>query len=79
MSTDNTLNTSIGVFDELRDGVNSLIDKMESEHSKINKAFYEALTMEQRATFLQKTCWRCRSGYFTAFLKFQRPAETPKK
>ena len=27
----------------------------------------------------EKTCWRCRSGYFTAFLKFQRPAETPKK
>ncbi len=26
MSTDNTLNTSIGVFDELRDGVNSLIE-----------------------------------------------------
>jgi len=37
----------------LRDGVNSLIDKMESEQSKINKAFFEALSSEQRTVFLK--------------------------
>ena len=47
------MTTNTGLFDELRDGMNSFIDKLESEQSKINKAFYEALTMEQRTTFLQ--------------------------
>lgn len=41
-----------GLYDELRKGVNKIIDKMEGEQSKINKALYEALTMEQRSTFL---------------------------
>ena len=53
MSTDKTFdNEGTGLFDELRDGVNSIIDKMESEQSKINKAMFEALTMDQRGIYL---------------------------
>lgn len=53
MSTDNVLGTGGGLFDELREGVNTIIDKMESEQSKVNKAMFEALTMEQRSVFLK--------------------------
>lgn len=53
MAKDNASTSETGLFDELRDGVNSLIDKMESEQSKINKAMYEAMDMDQRSTFLK--------------------------
>lgn len=52
MGTDNVSDVGGGLFDELREGVNTIIDKMESEQSKVNKAMYEALTMEQRSVFL---------------------------
>ncbi|MCU8508405.1 hypothetical protein M2G40_11410 [Vibrio vulnificus] len=53
MAKDNASTSETGLFDELRDGVNSFIDKMESEQSKINKAMYEAMDMDQRSTFLK--------------------------
>ena len=52
MSTSNTF-ASTGIFDELRQGLNTFIDRMEGEQSKINKAFFEALSMDQRAVFLK--------------------------
>ena len=51
--TEQVFDNETGLFDELRVGVNSLIDKMESEQSKINKAMFEALSKEQRTTYLQ--------------------------
>jgi len=53
MAKDNASALETGLFDELRYGVNSLIDKMESEQSKINKAMFEALDMDQRSVFLK--------------------------
>ncbi|EGU38795.1 hypothetical protein H1X87_16430 [Vibrio parahaemolyticus] len=53
MAKDNASALETGLFDELRSGVNSLIDKMESEQSKINKAMFEALDMNQRSVFLK--------------------------
>ena len=57
MSNDTTAGSGsgsgTGLFDELREGVNTIIDKMESEQSKVNKAFFEALDKEKRTTFLQ--------------------------
>jgi hypothetical protein len=40
-------------YGEIKEALNSLLDKLESEQSKVNKAFFEALTMEQRDKFCQ--------------------------
>lgn len=50
MSDENTLGAS-GLFDEVRKGVNTFIDKMESEQAKVNRAFISALDMNQRSRF----------------------------
>lgn len=46
-----------GLFDDFRREMGSFLDKgislMESEQAKINKAFFAALTMEQRDVFCQ--------------------------
>ena len=53
MAIDETYDgSSSGLFDDLRTSVNSVIDKMEGEQSKINKAMFEALDMDQRSKFL---------------------------
>jgi hypothetical protein len=45
------------VFETVKDDMVSAIEKgfsaLESDQSKVNKAFFEALTMEQRDTFCQ--------------------------
>ena len=45
------------VFETVKDDIVSEIEKgfsaLESDQSKVNKAFFEALTMEQRDTFCQ--------------------------
>jgi hypothetical protein len=47
--------TTSGLFDEIKQEMASFIDKgfavLETEQSKINKAFFDALTMEQRDAF----------------------------
>lgn len=46
-----------GLFDEIKQEMASFIDKgfavLETEQSKVNKALFDALTMEQRDTFCQ--------------------------
>lgn len=51
----NTLETNneSSLFGELKNTLNTFIDKLESEQSKINKAIFEALTQEQRNTYCQ--------------------------
>jgi len=49
--------TTPGLFDEIKQEMASFIDKgfavLETEQSKINRAFFAALSMEQRDTFCQ--------------------------
>ena len=40
-----------GLFQEVRAVLNTALDALESEQSKVNKAFFEALTPPQRDTF----------------------------
>jgi hypothetical protein len=40
-----------GLFQEVRAVLNSALDALESEQSKVNKALFEALTPQQRDTF----------------------------
>jgi hypothetical protein len=42
-----------GLFGGVRMALNSFIDKMELEQSKINKAFFDSLSKEQRDLFCQ--------------------------
>lgn len=42
-----------GLFSDLKRTINSCIDKIESEQSKINKAFFDSLSKEQRDLFCQ--------------------------
>ena len=42
-----------GLFNEVRAVLNTALDALESEQSKVNKALFEALTPEQRDTFCQ--------------------------
>ena len=46
-------NNETSLFGELKNTLNTFIDKLESEQSKINKAMFEALTQEQRNTYCQ--------------------------
>lgn len=46
-------NDETSLFGELKHTLNTFIDKLESEQSKINKAIFEALTQEQRNTYCQ--------------------------
>lgn len=52
---EDTLNTSTnsGLFSELKNTLNTVIDSLEFEQSKVNKAMFEALNQEQRNTFCQ--------------------------
>jgi|GEM_PF-1486914 len=47
--------SSPGLFDELKKEMNTFLDRgftlLETEQSKINKAIFDALTMEQRDAF----------------------------
>ena len=58
MSNDTTADdgpgSGSGLYDELREGMNSIIDKLESEQSKINKAVFEALEKDKRTVYLKK-------------------------
>ena len=53
----NTAGHEGGLFDEIKHEMAAFIDKgfaaLETEQSKINKAFFEALSMEQRDKFCQ--------------------------
>lgn len=40
-----------GLFQEVRAVLNTALDALESEQSKVNKALFEALTPQQRDTF----------------------------
>lgn len=40
-----------GLFQEVRSILNTALDALESEQSKVNKALFEALTPQQRDTF----------------------------
>lgn len=42
---------STGLFQDIRDVLNKTIDALETEQSKINKAFFDALSQEQRDKF----------------------------
>lgn len=42
-----------GLFSEFRKLINSGIDALETEQSKVNKAFFDALSMGQRDAFCQ--------------------------
>lgn len=53
MSTTLETNNETSLFGELKNTLNTFIDKLESEQSKINKAIFEALTQEQRNTYCQ--------------------------
>ncbi|HDR0880056.1 TPA: hypothetical protein QB122_002107 [Pasteurella multocida] len=46
-------NQGNGLFSELKNALNTVIDNLESEQSKVNKAMFEALTQDQRNTFCQ--------------------------
>lgn len=53
--TDTAKPETSGLFDEFRKQMGNMLDKgvaiLETEQSKINRAFFEALTMPQRDTF----------------------------
>lgn len=57
MSTESPNSPAGGLFDEIKQEMASFIDKgfavLETEQSKVNKAFFDALTMQQRDTFCQ--------------------------
>ncbi|OKS22339.1 hypothetical protein [Pseudomonas aeruginosa] len=57
MGTEVTGSGAGGLFDEIKQEMASFIDKgfavLETEQSKVNKAFFDALTMQQRDTFCQ--------------------------
>ncbi len=57
MGTEVTNNAAGGLFDEIKHEMTSFIDKgfaaLETEQSKINKAFFAAMTMQQRDAFCQ--------------------------
>lgn len=53
MSTTNKTMANNSIFAELKDTLNSFIDALESEQSKINKAFFDALSKEQKDVFCQ--------------------------
>lgn len=57
MSTKMTGIATGGLFDEVRQEMASFIDKgfavLETEQSKVNRALFDAMTMQQRDTFCQ--------------------------
>lgn len=57
MGLESTSAAPAGLFEEFRQELASVLNKgvslLETEQSKINKAFFEALTMEQRDKFCQ--------------------------
>ena len=57
MGTEATNSAAGGLFDEIKQEMASFIDKgfavLETEQSKVNKAFFDALTMQQRDAFCQ--------------------------
>ncbi|MBS1190096.1 MAG: hypothetical protein H6R10_1888 [Rhodocyclaceae bacterium] len=52
-----TLTSNVGLFDELRKEMTTFLDRgfslLETEQAKVNRAFFDALTMEQRDRFCQ--------------------------
>jgi len=50
MAEETTITTP-GLFQDMRDAVNTVIDKFESEQSRVNKAFFDCLSQDQRDTF----------------------------
>ena len=59
MGTEVTGSGAGGLFDEIKQEMASFIDKgfavLETEQSKVNKAFFDALTMQQRDAFCQSS------------------------
>lgn len=57
MGTEVKGSETVGLFDEIKQEMASFIDKgfsvLETEQSKVNKAVFSALTMQQRDTFCQ--------------------------
>lgn len=57
MGTEATSTETSGLFDEIKQEMASFIDKgfavLETEQSKVNKAIFDALTMQQRDDFCQ--------------------------
>lgn len=51
MSNPTTVSLPTGLFQEVRTVLNTALDALESEQSKINKALFEALAPQQRDTF----------------------------
>lgn len=51
--TTSTIPNNSGIYEDARNMMNKFIDSLESEQSKVNKAFFESLTMEQRDKFCQ--------------------------
>ncbi|MFP3549143.1 hypothetical protein SB861_00345 [Paraburkholderia sp. SIMBA_049] len=57
MSADGTGSISVGLFDEFKKEMGAVLDKgfaiLETEQSKVNKAVFEALSMQQRDVYCQ--------------------------